>query len=148
MRDAETMAAALTAAETGHLVLSSIHTNDAAQSVSRILDIFPAAYQPQIRQQVSLALLAIVSQQLVPAADGSTRYPVVEVMVATTGIRNLIRRGDDHQLRANIETGRAEGMMTMEQSLAEHVRAGRITRETAVAHCYHPADLRRHLEGA
>jgi twitching motility protein PilT len=148
MRDAETMAAALTAAETGHLVLSSIHTNDAAQSVSRILDIFPAAYQPQIRQQVSLALLAIVSQQLVPAADDSTRYPAVEVMVATTGIRNLIRRGDDHQLRANIETGRAEGMMTMEQSLAEHVRAGRITRETAIAHCYHPADLRRHLEGA
>ena len=147
MRDSETMAAALTAAETGHLVLSSLHTNDAAQTVSRILDTFPSGYQSQIRQQLSLALLAVISQQLLPAANGVGRYPAVEILVATSAMRNLIRRGDDHQLRANIETGRAEGMLTMEQSLAELVRAGRVSRETASAHCYHPEDLRRHLNG-
>ena len=145
MRDSETMAAALTAAETGHLVLSSLHTNDAAQTVSRILDTFPSGYQSQIRQQLSLALLAVISQQLLAAADGPGRYPAVEILVATSATRNLIRRGDDHQLRANIETGRADGMLTMEQSLTELVRAGRISRETAYAHCYHPEDLRRHL---
>jgi twitching motility protein PilT len=145
MRDSETMAAALTAAETGHLVLSSLHTNDAAQTVSRILDTFPAGHQPQIRQQLSLALLAIIAQQLVPAASGAGRYPAVEIMMATGATRNLIRRGDDHQVRAQIATGRAEGMLTMEQSLAELVRAGRISRDTALAHCYHTEDLRRHL---
>jgi twitching motility protein PilT len=147
MRDSDTMAAALTAAETGHLVLSSLHTNDAAQTVSRILDTFPSGYQSQIRQQLSLALLAVISQQLLPAANDVGRYPAVEILVATAATRNLIRRGDDHQLRANIETGRADGMCTMEQSLAELVRAGRISRETAFAHCYHPDDQRRHLGG-
>lgn len=145
MRDSETMASALTAAETGHLVLSSLHTNDAAQSVLRILDIFPSTYQSQIRQQLSLALLAIISQRLVPAANGAGRYPAVEIMLATHAIRNLIRRGDDHQLRAHIETARAEGMMTMEQSLAELVRSGRVSRETAFDHSHHPDDLQRHL---
>ncbi|HXR39723.1 MAG TPA: PilT/PilU family type 4a pilus ATPase [Terracidiphilus sp.] len=145
MRDSETMAAALTAAETGHLVLTSLHTNDAAQTISRILDTFPSGYQSQIRQQLSLALLAVISQQLLPAANGVGRYPAVEILLATAAMRNLIRRGDDHQLRANIETGRAEGMLTMEQSLADLVRAGRVSRETAFAHCNHPEDLRRHL---
>jgi twitching motility protein PilT len=145
MRDSETMAAALTAAETGHLVLTSLHTNDAAQTVSRILDTFPSGFQSQIRQQLSLALLAVISQQLLPAANGIGRFPAVEILVATSGIRNLIRRGDDHQLRANIETGRVDGMQTMEQSLAEMVRMERVSRETAFAHCNHPEDLRRHL---
>jgi twitching motility protein PilT len=145
MRDSETMAAALTAAETGHLVLSSLHTNDAAQTVLRILDIFPSTYQSQIRQQLSLALLAIISQQLMPASTGTGRYPAVEIMLATHAIRNLIRRGDDHQLRAQIETARAEGMLTMEQSLAELVRTGRVSRETAFDHSHHPDDLQRHL---
>jgi twitching motility protein PilT len=147
MRDSDTMAAALTAAETGHLVLTSLHTNDAAQTVLRILDTFPSGFQSQIRQQLSLALLAVVSQQLLPAASGSGRFPAVEILIANGAMRNLIRRGDDHQLRANIETGRAEGMLTMEQSLADLVRAGRVTRETAFAHCYHAEDLRRHLNG-
>ncbi len=145
MRDSETMAAALTAAETGHLVLSSLHTNDAAQTVLRILDIFPSGYQSQIRQQLSLALLAIISQRLLPASAGAGRYPAVEIMLATNAIRNLIRRGDDHQIRAHIETARAEGMLTMEQSLAELVRAGRVSRETAFDHSHHPEDLQRHL---
>ena len=97
MRDPETMATVLTAAETGHLVLSTLHTNDTSQAVSRILDSFPAGNQPQIRQQLSLALLAIVAQQLVPASDESARYPAVEIMIATSAVRNLIRKGEDHQ---------------------------------------------------
>ncbi|HEY1983779.1 MAG TPA: PilT/PilU family type 4a pilus ATPase [Terracidiphilus sp.] len=147
MRDSETMAAALTAAETGHLVFSSLHTNDAAQTVLRILDIFPSGYQSQIRQQLSMALLAVISQRLLPTANGAGRLPAVEVMLATSAIRNLIRHGHDHQLRAHIETSRADGMMTMEQSLAELVRTGRISRDTAFDHCHHPDDLRRHLGG-
>jgi len=147
MRDADTMAAALTAAETGHLVLSSMHTNDAAQTVLRILDIFPTSYQSQIRQQLSLALLAVVSQRLVPAANGAGRLPAVEIMLASSGIRNLIRQGLDHQIRAHIETSRHDGMMTMEQSLAELVRTERVTRETAFEHSHHPDELRRHLGG-
>jgi twitching motility protein PilT len=146
MRDAETMSAALTAAETGHLVLSSLHTNDTSQSISRILDIFPAGHQSQIRQQLSLALVAIVTQQLVPAADNANRYPAVEVLMATTAIRNLIRTGQDHQIRSHISTGRAEGMMTMEQSLAELVGSGHILRDTAFSHCYNVAELRQYLK--
>jgi len=146
MRDAETVAAALTAAETGHLVLSTLHTNDAAQTMSRILDTFPAGNQQQTRQQLSLALLAIIAQQLVPAADRSGRYPALEIMMATHAIRNLIRTGHDHQMRSHITTGRAEGMMTMEQSLSDLVRAGRIDRDTALAHCGHPMELARHLD--
>ncbi len=151
MRDIETMATVLTAAETGHLVFSTLHTNDASQAVSRILDSFPTGNQPQIRQQLSLALLAVIAQQLVPAADGAPagpgRYPALEVMVATDAVRNLIRKGDDHMLRQQLSMGRADGMMTMEQSLAELVRSGRILRETALAHCFRPDDLRRYLEG-
>jgi twitching motility protein PilT len=156
MRDNETMAAALTAAETGHLVFSSLHTNDAAQTMSRLLDSFPASNQAQIRQQLSLSLLAVIAQQLVPAldpvgrdsapvgrnTDHVGRYPAMEVMVATTAIRNLIRTGQDHQMRSQISTGSVDGMTTMDQSLAELVRTRRISRDTALAHCHHPEDLR------
>jgi len=145
MRDAETMATALTAAETGHLVLSTLHTNDTIQSVSRILDSFPAGNQPQIRQQVSLALAAVIAQQLVPGVDGVMRWPATEIMIATDAVRALIRKGDDHQLRSSLSVGKAEGMITMEQSLVELVRAGRIDRETAYAHCYRTEDLQRYL---
>jgi twitching motility protein PilT len=136
----------LTIAETGHLALSALHTNDTSQAVSRILDTFPLGNQPQIRQQLSLALLAIVAQQLVPGADGVSRYPAVEIMVANSGVRSLIRKGDDHQLYSAIGTGRAAGMITMEQSLADMVRAGRITKDTAFAHCFRVEDLRRYLQ--
>jgi twitching motility protein PilT len=145
MRDSDTIATALTAAETGHLVLSSLHTNDAAQTMSRILDTFAASNQSQIRQQLSLALLAVIAQQLVPGIGPTGRYPAVEIMMATTAIRNLVRTGQDHQIRSHISTGRGEGMMTMDQSLAELVRTKRISRETAQAHCYHPEELRSHL---
>jgi twitching motility protein PilT len=141
MRDAETMSAALTAAETGHLVFSSLHTNDAAQTMSRILDSFPASNQAQIRQQLSLALLAVIAQQLVPALGSAGRYPALEVMIGTTAIRNLIRTAQDHQLRSQISTGSADGMMTMDQSLADLVRTKRISRETALAHCHHANEL-------
>jgi twitching motility protein PilT len=145
MRDSETMAAALTAAETGHLVLSSLHTNDAAQTMSRLVDSFPATNQAQIRQQLSLALLAVIAQQLVPALDQVGVYPAVEIMVATLAVKNLIRHGQDHLIRSQISTGKAEGMMTMDQSLAELVQARRISRDSALAHCYHPDELRSYL---
>ncbi|HWE49253.1 MAG TPA: PilT/PilU family type 4a pilus ATPase [Bryobacteraceae bacterium] len=146
MRDSETMQMVLTAAETGHLVLSTLHTNDASQAVSRILDSFPRGNQPQIRQQLSLALLAVIAQQLVPAAKGG-RYPVIEILRASSGVRSLIRKGDDHQLYSTLSTGRNEGMISMEQSLADTVRSGRISRDTAVAHCFRPEDLARYLQG-
>ncbi len=146
MRDTETIAMALTAAETGHLVLSSLHTNDTSQAVSRILDSFPLGNQPQIRQQLSLALFAVVAQQLVPSISGDARFPAVEILMATSGVRGLIRKGEDHQLYSALSTGRSEGMLTMEQSLAELVRTARITRETAFAHCFRPEDLTRYLQ--
>ena len=145
MRDAETMATALTAAETGHLVLSTLHTNDAIQAVGRILDSFPAGNQPQIRQQLSLALAAVIAQQLVPGVDTVSRWPAAEVMIATDAVRALVRKGEDHQLRSQISVGRADGMMTMEQSLAELVKIGRISRDTAFAHCFRIDDLQRYL---
>ncbi|MGH9632854.1 MAG: type IV pilus twitching motility protein PilT, partial [Bryobacteraceae bacterium] len=146
MRDPETIATVLTAGETGHLVFSTLHTNDASQAISRILDSFPSSLQQQIRQQLSLALLAVVAQQLVPSRDDSVRYPAVEIMMATDAVRNLIRKGDDHQLRSQLSIGRADGMMTMEQSLAELVSGGKISRDTAFAHCFRTEDLRNHLE--
>ncbi|MFT4112113.1 type IV pilus twitching motility protein PilT [Silvibacterium sp.] len=145
MRDGETMTAALTAAETGHLVLSSLHTNDASQALSRILDLLPSSHQQQIRQQLSLSLLAILSQQLLPAADRLHRYPAVEILLATPGIRNLIRTGHDHQIRHLVATGRGEGMQTMEQSLADLVQTGRITLETAYAHSANTKELAQYL---
>jgi twitching motility protein PilT len=145
MRDAETMATALSAAETGHLVFSTLHTNDAIQAMARILDSFPAGNQPQIRQQLSLALAAVIAQQLVPGVDGATRWPATEIMIATDAVRALIRKGEDHQLRSQISVSKAEGMMTMEQSLADLVRLGRISRDTAFAHGYRNDDLQRYL---
>jgi twitching motility protein PilT len=135
----------LTAAETGHLVFSTLHTNDTVQAVSRILDSFPSGNQAQIRQQLSLALTAVIAQQLLPGTDGATRYPATEIMIASDAVRNLIRRGQDHQLRLQLSIGRAEGMMTMEQSLADLVRSGRITQDTAYAHCFRTDDLQRYL---
>jgi twitching motility protein PilT len=145
MRDSETIATALTAAETGHLVLSTLHTNDTSQAVSRILDSFPSGNQPQIRQQLSLALLAVLAQQLVLSSADGKRYPAVEILLASSGVRSLIRKGEDHQLYSAVATGRSDGMMTMEQSLAEMVRSGRISRETAMAHSPRTDDLLQYL---
>jgi twitching motility protein PilT len=127
-------------------VLSSLHTNDTSQTISRILDMFPEGHQSQMRQQLSLALLAIITQQLVPAADGSDRYPAVEILMATPATRHLIRMGQDHQIRSHISTARADGMVTMEQSLAQLVFSGRVARETAFSHCYNAAELQHYLK--
>ncbi|HUQ94808.1 MAG TPA: PilT/PilU family type 4a pilus ATPase [Bryobacteraceae bacterium] len=146
MRDCETVETVLRIAETGHLVLSTLHTNDATQAISRIVDAFPAPQQPQIRQQLSLALHAIICQQLVPGIDGKGRFPALEIMIATDAIRNLIRKSEDHQLYSQLSISRAEGMRTMEQSLSELLAARRITRETAMAHCFRADSMRRYLD--
>ena len=118
MRDAETMAAAVTAEETGHLVFSTLHTNDTIQAIGRIVDSFPGPKQNQIRQQLSLGLLAIIAQQLVPAADGRGRFPATEILLANTAVSHIIRKAEDHMLRSQLSLGRSEGMMMMEESLA------------------------------
>lgn len=133
IRDLETVRTALTLAETGHLVLTTVHTSEAPQAVSRILDIFPPHEQQGVRTQISLSLDAVLVQQLLPDASGSGRLLGTELMVATSGIRNLIRENNLQQLRSAIETGAKEGMHTMNSSLAKLVNEGRITPETALA---------------
>jgi len=145
MRDPETVATVLSAAETGHLVLSTLHTNDAVQAVNRIVDQFPAGRQEQIRQQLSLGLLAIVAQQLIPAVDGEGRFPALEILIANTAVRHLIRKGEDHMLGSQLSLGRSEGMIMMEQSLAELVQKGAISREVAMSHCLREGELQRYL---
>ncbi|MBI1353008.1 MAG: PilT/PilU family type 4a pilus ATPase [Acidobacteria bacterium] len=145
IRDTETMAAAITAAETGHLVLATLHTNDAVRAVGRVVDGFPADQQNQVRQQLSLGLAAVIAQQLVPAKDGPGRYPAVEVLMANHAVSNLIRKGEDHMLRSQLSLGRTEGMVMMEESLADLVRDGKISTEEAYAHCLRADELRRYL---
>ena len=127
MRDMETIGTALTAAETGHLVFATLHTQDAPQTVDRIIDVFPPAQQGQVRAQLAIGLQGIVTQTLVPTADGEGRSVAAEVLVPTPGVRNLIREGKTHQIYSLIQTGAAHGMQTMDASLAGLVRAGRIT---------------------
>ena len=141
MRDLETTRAALTAAETGHLVLATLHTNDVPQTVNRITDIFPAEQQATVRQQLSLALSAVVCQQLVPRADGTGRVVATEVLVATDSVRAHIRRGTFHQLHTELTLGRRFGMMTMEDSLARLVKAGAISEAEARLRAGHADDL-------
>lgn len=147
IRDSETMAAAVTAAETGHLVLATLHTNDAIRAVGRVVDGFPSDQQNQIRQQLSLGLAAVVAQQLVPSADGKRRHLAAEVLMGNNAVSNLIRRGEDHMLRSQLSLGRAEGMVMMEESLARLVKKKLISAETAEAHCQRPDELRRYLQG-
>ena len=126
LRDHETIEAALTLAETGHLTFATLHTSDAVQTVNRIVDVFPAHQQSQVRTQLSFTLEAVFSQQLLPSASGRGRVLVAETMLATPGIRALIRDGKSHQLYSQIQTGGRLGMATMAQSLAEKVREGEI----------------------
>jgi len=131
MRDLETMATAITAAETGHLILSTLHTGDVAQAIHRVVDVYPTTQQAQVNQQLSLSLSAIVCQQLVPTVDGSGRVPAVEVLRATYAVRNHIRRGNIDRVYNELLGGRSRGMTSMEQSLAEMVRANLITVDEA-----------------
>lgn len=138
LRDLETMSMAMTAAETGHLVLSTLHTRGAAQTVDRIIDVFPAQQQEQIRTQLAESLAMVVSQVLVPSADGRKRFLACEVMVMTTAIRQLIRTHKTHLIPNEIETGWSLGMVTMDKSLQELVSSGKITRETALPWAHDP----------
>ncbi len=131
MRDLETIALALTAAETGHLVLSTLHTGGAAQTVNRIIDVFPSHQQEQVRVQLAESLVGVVAQLLLPTADGAGRVPAVEVMVATPAIRNLIRESKVHQILSAIQTGAKDGMQSLDQSLRHLLKTGRITAEVA-----------------
>jgi twitching motility protein PilT len=138
MRDLETVATALTAAETGHLVLSTLHTNDAQQAVHRVVDVFPPAQQPQIRHQLALSLHAIVVQTLVPRADGRGRVPAVELLLANYAVRNHIRGDNLQKLYNEITLGKRQGMITMEESLALLVRQGAVDIEEARMRASHP----------
>jgi len=130
MRDPETMQAALTLAETGHLVFASLHTNDAAQTVERIIDTFQPAQQSQIRSQLAGMLTGIISQRLLPAAAGG-RVPAVEILMATTAIRNAIREDKNHQIPGMIQTGSDKGMQTLEDSIKSLVNFGLVDKEMA-----------------
>jgi len=145
MRDTETIATALTAAETGHLVFATLHTQDAPQTVDRIIDVFPSAQQDQIRIQLAGSLEAVVTQQLVLSASGFGRTPVAEVMICNPAIRNLIRSSKTHQIYSLIQTGAATGMQTMDQGLAKAVQAGTITEAMAFDRCHDPSELRDYM---
>ena len=145
MRDLETISVALTAAETGHLVFATLHTQDAAQTIDRVIDVFPPSQQQQVRVQLAGALQGILSQQLCRTADGTGRALAAEVLVATPAIRNLIREGKTHQVYSALQAGAAHGMSTMDQHLAALVRAGRVGYEVAAEKCHHKADLDRLL---
>ena len=143
MRDLETISTALTAAETGHLVFATLHTHDTAQTVDRIVDVFPPEQQQQVRVQLSVALQGIVTQQLLPTADGQGRCCAAEILIPTPAVRNLIREGKTHQIYSALQTGRQFGMQTMDASLAQLVRQHKISRELAEARSSAPEELRR-----
>jgi twitching motility protein PilT len=147
MRDLETVATALTAAETGHLVLSTLHTNDAQQAVHRVVDVFPPAQQPQIRHQLALALHAIVVQTLVPRADGRGRVPAVELLLANYAVRHNIRSDNLQKLYNEITLGKRQGMISLEESLALLVRQGAVDVEEARMRASHPEAFESFLRG-
>jgi twitching motility protein PilT len=141
MRDLETVSAALTIAETGHLTLATLHTNSCAQTMNRIIDVFPTSQQDQVRAQLSLVLEGVLSQQLIPTVDGQGRAMALEVMVATPAIRNLIREEKIHQIYSSMQAGQKFGMQTMNQSLLNLVQRGRIAREEAINRTMDPEEL-------
>jgi len=143
MRDLETISVALTAAETGHLVFATLHTQDAAQTIDRVIDVFPSHQQQQVRVQLAGALQGVVCQTLCKSADGRGRVVATEVLVATPAIRNMIRDGKTHQIYSALQAGAKHGMHTMDQHLAELIRAGRITMEAGLEKCHHVEDFNR-----
>jgi twitching motility protein PilT len=147
MRDIETISTALTAAETGHLVFATLHTQDAPQTIDRIIDVFPTAQQDEVRVQLAGTLQAVITQQLILAATGTGREAVAEVMVCTPAIRNLIRSAKTHQIYSLMQTGGSAGMQTMDQGLARAVKANRISEAVAFDRCHDPSELRDHLKG-
>ena len=142
MRDRETIRATITAAETGHLVFSTLHTNSAAQTVNRIIDTFPEEEQNQVRSQLSLTLSAVVSQTLVPRRNEDGRVGAFEIMINTPGIRNMIREKKEKNIPSAIQTGSREGMQTMDDHLVRLCRRGEISSEDAIAHAHDPDSVR------
>ncbi len=145
MRDFETIAAAITIAETGHLVFATLHTNSAAQSIDRMVDVFPDFQQAQVRLQLSNVLEAIISQRLLPALGGG-RVPGTEILIATSGVRSIIREGKTHMIDNVIQTSGELGMLTMDMSLASLVKGGKITRETAMDYATNTEDVSRLID--
>ncbi len=143
MRDLDSIAIALTAAETGHLVFSTLHTQTAPLTISRIVDVFQDQRREQIRQQLSNTLQGVISQQLLPTTDGQGRVVAIELMFNTPAVRNMIREGKEHQLYSAIQTSKAQGMQTMDSALAALLNAGKISRKMALEHCIDRAELER-----
>ena len=148
MRDLETISTAITAAETGHLVFATLHTQDAPQTIDRIIDVFPPHQQQQVRVQLATTLMGVVTQQLIPTSDGHGRVAAIEVLVTTPAVRNLIREGKVHQIYSSMQAGGRFGMQTMDMSLAQHVKAGHITQQLAFERCHDPEELTRLMGGA
>src|ERR1700757_4573607 len=148
MRDIETIGTAITAAETGHLVFATLHTQDTAQTIDRVIDVFPAHQHGQVRVQLSVSLEGILTQQLLPTADGSSRVVATEVLVPNPAVRNLIREGKTHQIYSVLQTSSASGMQSMDASLATLVRQGKISQKLAESRSSTPEELRRLLGGA
>ena len=146
MRDLETIRTAMTAAETGHLLLATLHTRGAVNTIDRIVDAFPADQQQQIRIQLSMVLRTVVSQQLLPGVDGSL-VPAFEILQVNSAVRSMIRDSRNHLIPGAIAAGSSEGMISMDQSILELYRAGRITRETALDYCDNPEQLERRIDG-
>ena len=143
LRDLETTATALTAAETGHLVLATLHTQSATQTIDRVIDIFPPHQQLQIRAQLAASLQGVVTQALAPTADGKGRVVVAEILTATPAIRSLIREGKSHQIPSFMQAGGSEGMLAFDQNLAEKVREGQVTLQVALELCHSQEELKR-----
>lgn len=147
LRDLETISVALTAAETGHLVFATLHTQDAPQTIDRVIDVFPPHQQGQVRAQLAATLQGVVCQSLVKRADGKGRAVATEVLVTTSAISNLIREGKTYQIVSMMQAGRAQGMHTMDQHLADLVKAGTVTYEAAMEKAHDLDGLDRLLEG-
>lgn len=145
MRDLETMSMTLSAAETGHLVFSTLHTGTVAQTLDRIVDVFPDDRQSQIRAQLALSLAGIVIQTLLPVAKGRGRIPAVELLFVTDAMRNLIRRGQNHQMHAQMALARGTGSITLDESLARLVRAGKVERDEAARRAIHAEEFENYL---
>jgi twitching motility protein PilT len=146
MRDLETISSALTVAETGHLVFSTLHTNSAAQTIDRVIDVFPEGTKAQVRMQLASVLTAIVSQRLIPTVDGK-RYPVFEILIANGAVKNSIREGKTFMIDNIIQTSAEVGMVSLETSLARLVKEGRIAEEVALNYCLRPSELQGRLRG-
>ena len=138
LRDLETISLALTAAETGHLVLATLHTSSAIRTINRVLGVFPPNQQEQIRTMVAESLRAVVSQRLLPRADGNGRVPALEILVANKAVGNLIRDNKTFQIRSVLQTGGALGMCLLDSSLSELVKSRTITRDEALRHAEEP----------